>query len=67
MQAIVKTPRFEISIKGAAIPPRLIGVLKEEYGDDLKVVWNDGESLVNVIDTPWYKKTKALMTPGDYL
>jgi len=67
MQAVVKTPRIEISIKGATIPQKLIGVLREEYGDDLKVVENDGESLVNVIDTQWYKKTKAHMTPGDYL
>jgi DNA-binding XRE family transcriptional regulator len=67
MQAVVKTPRIEINIKGAAIPPKLIGVLREEYGDNLKLVKNDEESLVNAIETGWYKKTKAKMTPGDYL
>jgi len=29
MQAVVKTPRIEISVRGAAIPPRLMDVLKE--------------------------------------
>ena len=36
MQAVVKTPRIEISVRGAAIPPRLMEVLKEEYGPELK-------------------------------
>jgi DNA-binding XRE family transcriptional regulator len=67
MQAVVKTPRIKISIKGTAIPPKLLVVLREEYGEDLKVVENDGKTLVNVVDTEWYKKTKAKMTPGDYL
>lgn len=67
MQAVVKTHRIKISIEGKVIPPRIIGVLKEEYGDDLKVVEDDDESLVNAIDTKWYKKTKAKMIPGDYL
>ena len=29
MQAVVKTPHIEISVKGAVIPPKLIEVLKE--------------------------------------
>jgi hypothetical protein len=28
MQAVVKTPRIEISVRGAAIPPRLIQLHK---------------------------------------
>jgi hypothetical protein len=32
MQAVVKTPHIEISVKGTEIPPKLIKVLKEEYG-----------------------------------
>jgi DNA-binding XRE family transcriptional regulator len=35
MQAVVKTPLIEISVRGAAIPPRLMDVLKEEYGPEL--------------------------------
>jgi len=30
MQAVVKTPLIEIIVRGAAIPPRLMDVLKEE-------------------------------------
>jgi DNA-binding XRE family transcriptional regulator len=67
MQAVVKTPHIEIKIKGSVIPPKLMGILKEEYGDDLKVVQDDENTLVNIVDSQWYKKTKAKMTPGDYL
>ena len=35
MQAVVKTPRIEISVRGAAIRSRLMDVLKEEYGPEL--------------------------------
>jgi hypothetical protein len=34
MQAVVKTPHIEISIRGAAIPAKLMSVLKEEYGQE---------------------------------
>jgi hypothetical protein len=34
MQAVVKTPHIEISVRGAAIPLRLMDVLKEEYGQE---------------------------------
>jgi len=37
MQTVVKTPRIEISVRGAAIPPRLMDVLKEEYGPELNL------------------------------
>jgi DNA-binding XRE family transcriptional regulator len=67
MQVVVKTPRIEISIHGMEIPPRLIGVLKEEYGEDLRVTQDEGDALVKATETQWYKKTKAKMTPGDYL
>jgi DNA-binding XRE family transcriptional regulator len=67
MQAVVKTPRIEISIKGAAIPPRLMDVLKEEYGPELSLVENDGDDLVDAFETQWYKGVKEKMTPGTYL
>ena len=67
MQAVVKTPHIEISVKGETIPPKLIDVLKEEYGRQLNLVANDGDELVNVFDSPWYKNVKGKMTPGKYL
>ena len=67
MQAVVKTPRIEISIKGAAIPPRLMDVLKEEYGPELSLVENDGDDLVDAFETQWYKGIKEKMSPGTYL
>jgi DNA-binding XRE family transcriptional regulator len=67
MQVIVKTPRIEISVRGAAIPPRLMDVLKEEYGSELSLVDNDGDDLVDAFETQWYKGIKEKMTPGTYL
>lgn len=67
MQAVVKTPRIEITIRGAAIPPKLIDVLKEEYGQELSLVADDGDELVDVFETQWYKGVREKMTPGKYL
>ncbi len=67
MQAVVKTPHIEISIKGVAIPPKLIDVLKEEYGQDLDLVEDDADDLVDVFETQWYKGVRERMTPGTYL
>ena len=67
MQAVVKTPRIEISVRGAAIPPRLMDVLKEEYGPELSLVEDDGDNLVDAFETQWYKEMKVKMTPGTYL
>ena len=67
MQAVVKTPCIEISVRGAAIPPRLMDVLKEEYGPELNLVEDDGDNLVDAFETQWYKGMKEKMTPGTYL
>ena len=67
MQAVVKTPRIEISVRGAEIPPRLMDVLKEEYGPELSLVEDDGDDLVDVFETRWYRGVKEKMTPGTYL
>ncbi len=63
MQAVVKTPHIEVNIKGI-IPPKLISLLKEEYGEEVKVIDNDDDKLVNVFETPWYKNIKETLTPG---
>ena len=67
MQAVVKTPRIDISIRGAAIPPKLLDVLREEYGAALQLAEESGEELVDAFETDWYKDIKEKMTPGSYL
>jgi hypothetical protein len=48
MQAVVKTPRIEINIRGSAIPRKLIKVLQEEFGPDLNLVEeNNGKTTVS--------------------
>jgi len=67
MQAVVKTPHIEISVRGAAIPPKLMDVLREEYGQELSLVEDDADELVDVFETQWYKGVKGRMAPGSYL
>jgi len=50
MQAVVKTPHIEVNIKGTMIPEKLISLLKEEYGEKVKVIDNDDDKLVNVFE-----------------
>jgi len=67
MQAVVKTPHIEISVRGAKIPPKLMDVLKEEFGPELSLVEDDGDERVDAFESPWYKGVKEKMTPGTYL
>jgi len=67
MQVVVKTPRIKINIEGMKIPKKLMDVLKEEYGHDLNLVENDGDEIVDVFKTSWYKEVSERMTPGKYL
>jgi DNA-binding XRE family transcriptional regulator len=67
MQAVVKTPHIEISVRGSEISPKLMEVLKEEYGQELHLVMDEGDELVNIFETQWYKGIKGKMTPGKYL
>ena len=66
MQAVVKTPRIELQIRGD-IPPKLISVLEEEFGDDLRLQEEQDDKIVNVFETEWYHQIKSSMTPGDNL
>ena len=66
MQAVVKTPRIEINIKGE-IPDRLMSVLEEEYGEQIQLLEDNDEEAVNVFETDWYRDIKSKMTPGDNL
>jgi DNA-binding XRE family transcriptional regulator len=64
MQAVVKTPHIEITIKGE-IPKKLITTLKEEFGKKVHFINDTDDEYVNVFDTDWYKKIKAEKKPGD--
>lgn len=66
MQAVVKTPRIEIQIKGK-IPKRLLSVLKEEYGDRVRVSEDGDPETVSIFETDWYQGIKSKTTPGDNL
>ena len=66
MQVAVKTPRIELQMKGD-IPERVILFLEEEYGVSLRPTADDGEEAANALETDWYKRTMAAMTPGKAL
>ncbi len=66
MQAVVKTPRIEINIKGE-IPDRLMSMLEEEYGEQIQLLEDNDEEAVNIFETGWYRDIKSKMTPGDNL
>ena len=66
MQVAVKTPRIELKMKGD-IPERVILFLEEEYGVSLRPTADDGEEAANALETDWYKRTMAAMTPGKAL
>ena len=66
MQAVVKTPRIEVEIRGE-ISPKLIAVLEEEFGPDLLLAEEDDEEILDVFATEWYREMKSKTTPGDTL
>ncbi len=63
MQALVKTPRTNIHIQGD-IPPRILDMLRSEYGSELKI-YEGEEEYIEVTESDWYKEIKAETTPGD--
>ena len=63
MQALVKTPRTDIRMRGE-IPPRVLEVLRNEYGAKLKIFEEDEET-VEVMETDWYREMKDRRRPGD--
>ena len=64
MQAVVKTSRIEINIKGD-IPQKIITLLKEEYGKKVHLTKDEDDEYVDIFETDWYKKISAEKTPGD--
>ena len=66
MHAIVKTPRIKILIKGD-IPERLMSVLNDEYGRQVRLSEDKSDDFVDVFETDWYRSVKSGMAPGDNL
>ena len=66
MLAVVKTPLIRIHIKGQ-IPKQIVTVLKQEYGDKMKLTEEDDDELVDVFQTDWYKRVNKGLTPGKNL
>jgi len=66
MLAAVKTPLIRIHIKGQ-IPKQIVTVLKQEYGDKMKLTEEDDDELVDVFQTDWYKRVNKGLTPGKNL
>ena len=64
MQAVVKTPHIDITIRGN-IPEKLLSVLKKEYGRKVRIVDDSDTTMLRAVDTDWYKKTKASIQPGE--
>ena len=66
MQAVVKTPRIEVSIRGE-LSPKLIAVLEEEFGKELLLTEESDEETVDIFATDWYREIQSKTTPGDTL
>ena len=66
MQAVVKTPRIEILIKGD-IPEKLMSLLNDEYGNQVRLSEDSGDDLVDVFVADWHRSVKSGMAPGDNL
>ena len=64
MQVVVKTPHININIKGE-IPKNLLKVLKEDYGNKLKLIEDPDDEFIDVFETDWYKDIKNKRNPGD--
>ena len=66
MQAVVKTPRIEVNIRGE-ISSKLIAVLEEEFGKDLLLAEERDEETVDIFASDWYREIQSQTTPGDNL
>jgi DNA-binding XRE family transcriptional regulator len=72
MQVVVKKPhiKFDISIDGnvpTTFLDKIANLVKEEYGNDVFVSYDDDEELIDVFQSDWYQETKDQMTPADYV
>ena len=68
MPEVEKMPRTELRVvvRGKRKIERVIALLRD-HGLEAEIVENDDDELVNVLETDWYKRTSAEITPGDRL
>ena len=66
MLAVVKTPHINVRIEGE-VSPRLLRLLKTEYGQELKLLEGDEKETVDFFKTNFYKTVKKNLTPGTYV
>ncbi|EMN92016.1 MULTISPECIES: helix-turn-helix transcriptional regulator [Leptospira] len=64
MQAVVKTPRTEVTIKGE-ISSTLLKALKKEFGRKLRI--EKSEESIPWRDTEFFKENKEFLQPGSKL
>ncbi|MBT3312704.1 MAG: helix-turn-helix transcriptional regulator [Deltaproteobacteria bacterium] len=65
MLAVVKKPRTKtpiFEVRGE-IPDNVLAFLRKEFTVEI----DDDEGSVDLMETDWYKETKAMMTPGKYI
>ncbi|MDQ7073873.1 MAG: helix-turn-helix transcriptional regulator [Gammaproteobacteria bacterium] len=68
MLAVVKKPHTENSlfeVKGE-IPKKLIQYLQDNFGDDVKIVDEDEET-VDLFSSDWFKETTDSLTSGEII
>jgi DNA-binding transcriptional regulator YiaG len=63
MSAVAKTRPIRFSFRPGT-PRNILREVRSRYENFLV---EDGEELVDVTETEWYRRTKASMTPADYL
>ncbi len=63
MQVHVKTPHIKIDIKGK-MHPKLLSVLKEVYGNKLKMEKDSDDEYIDAFETEWFRKTRKRLTPS---
>ncbi|EQA61613.1 helix-turn-helix transcriptional regulator [Leptospira alexanderi] len=64
MQAVMKTPRTEVTIKGE-ISSTLLKALKKEFGRKLRI--EKSEESISWRDTQFFKENKEFLQPGSKL
>ena len=66
MLVVVETPLTRIHMRGQ-IPKQVVTLLRKQYGNMMRVTADEGDELVDVFQTGWYKRVKRGLTPGKNL
>ena len=63
MLVAVKAPHADFKVEGR-IPPRVVTALRSLYDEKVQVIDPEGDELVDIFETDWYRATKARASPG---